>query len=204
MPTEGRRERGTASVEFVLVAPLLLLVLMLAYNSGVLGFAFIDESVALRRSAHYGASWRHSGAAAAGIACFSVDNNDHYARGLVGCRTTVDGDHAAFLDDMEQAGNDAVGGLLGLTVDDPVRGITQVIREDTPPSVTRAYSALRYRAWGGWAGEAFGTVRWVRSHSISSNRSWELRDLPAGYNAFLHEKLESADELFPTVFARRN
>lgn len=203
MRTDPRRhERGNASVEFVLIAPFLLLVFMLAYNSGVLGYAFIDEAVALRRSAHFGAVWRHTGLGAATIACTSVDNNDRYAQGLVGCTTRVEADHIRLLDDMEQAGNDDVGSLLGLTEDDPVRGITQVIREDAPPSVTRARSALRYRAWGGWAGAAFGSVTWTRTHSISANRSWELRDLPAGYNFFLYGKLDDARDLFPTVFER--
>ena len=205
MPTDRRRrERGNASVEFVLIAPFLLLVFMLAYNSGVLGYAFIDEAVTLRRAAHFGAVWRHTGNRAGNIACNSVDFNERYADGFERCFSVRTLDDVRLLDDMEDAGNESVNGLIGLEVKNPVRGITGVIREDTPPILTRAESVLSYRAWGGWGGAAFGTVEWSRSHSISANRSWELRDLPAGYNRFLHEKLEDADELFPTVFARRD
>jgi hypothetical protein len=174
-------------VEFILIAPFLLLVLLLVYNTGLLMHVKAEQAVTVRRATWSAALYRHLPAGLSRVACFTAEPDREFG----GNYLFVCGEDDAtgdFRTGMERAG----GGV--------VAGVTDVIRRDTPPYLAAANSFVDFRAWGGWMGDDFGTVFWRNRHALSANQSWELGDLPVGYNEYLRRELRSADTIFPSVF----
>lgn len=186
-----RTEQGHASIEFTMTLPFLLLIFLLVYNSAVLMLIKQEDAVSVRRAAWSAALYRDKGAAVAQLACRRIDLDRSFGADFsVSCRNPQ-ADGNPFLRDMERAGGRSL------------RGVTRVIQRDTAPFVTVGRSSSRFQAAGGWAGEKLGDVSWRNRHAVSANRSWELGDLPAGYNRFLRKELKQSRKLFPNIFRRQ-
>jgi hypothetical protein len=187
MPTERQRRRsaGQASIEAVLVMPLLLTLVILAENSARI-MLFKEQAIISTRLA----AWRE--ARFGGTEGFGRCRATRPARSfggsfaISGC-PTADADATRFLKDMDRSGNSES------------RGANRDVSGDPRPQVVTVDGSGGYWPFGP---ERFARVELEDHHTLSANRAWEREDLPIGYDRFLKRKLDDGRKLFPNLFPR--
>jgi len=185
MPTERQRRRsaGQASIEAVLVMPLLLTLVILAENSARI-MLFKEQAIISTRLA----AWREARSGGMGGRCRETRPARTFGGSfeINGC-PTADDDATRFLEDMDDSGNSES------------RGAIRDVRGDPRPKVVTVDGSGGYWPFGP---ERFARVELTDHHTLSANRAWERKDLPIGYDRFLKRKLDDGRELFPNLFPK--
>ena len=185
MPTERQRRRsaGQASIEAVLVMPLLLTLVILAENSARI-MLFKEQAIISTRLA----AWREARSGGMGGRCRETRPARSFGGSfeISGCPTDDD-DATRFLKEMDRKGNSES------------KGVTRDVDSDPRPQVVAVDGSGGYWPFGP---ERFARVELTDDHTLSANRAWEREDLPTGYDRFLKRKLKDGRKLFPKLFPK--
>ena len=212
MSASWRSQRGTASMEAMFVFPILMF-----------GFFFLQKAAGIMATQEHAAvsvrtaAWSHAlhrgyedpilpSISGLGVALDLCDKAVFDG--------TTDGtfDVSCDLDGAADRGHGArfrkeVEGLGSVTASNDVRDaaydLTRDIDKATPPLFSRAtadvgFTPIRPALTG-------GGIQWSIHHTVGANQSWQLKDLPKGYDEQLKARLQgndndTAEELYADLF----
>jgi hypothetical protein len=180
-PIRLRRQRGTASMEMALIAPVLLLFVILAENSARI--MLIKQHAVVRART---AAWRE---ATQGF-CLPIPMDVFDGKLIPACLGTDRSDGEDLLAKMDGWGTSET------------RGSSKDVRDaDDQPELTSGQALALYKPFGVRGVGFLGYLDIRAEHHVSTNRAWEREDLPVGYDPFLEGKY-GRDYIFPNVFPR--